>query len=171
MKKVLLSVILLIVCSLAANAQKFALIDTEYIFKNIPAYEQANTQLSEFGKKWQAEVEASTKEAQALYKNYQAKAASLTAAQKTQQEEAIVAKEKATGELKRKYFGPDGEMAKKQKELIQPLQDKIYAAVKALSEARGYNVVVDRASAQSILFASPSIDISNDVLARLGYSN
>lgn len=111
------------------------------------------------------------KEAEALYKEYQKASASLSAAQKTQREEAIVAKEKEAAELRKKYFGPEGEMAKKQEALITPIQDKIYEAVKQISEQKGYAAVVDRGSAQSIIFASPSIDISNEVLSRLGYSN
>jgi outer membrane protein len=122
-------------------------------------------------KQYQSEVEAKAKEAEALYKEYQKASASLSAAQKTQREEAIVAKEKEAAELRKKYFGPEGEMAKKQEALITPIQDKIYEAVKQISEQKGYAAVVDRGSAQSIIFASPSIDISNEVLSRLGYSN
>ena len=50
-----------IICHLSfspARAQKFALVDMDYIFKNIPAYERANEQLNQVSKKWQAEVEA-----------------------------------------------------------------------------------------------------------------
>ena len=101
----------------------------EYILKNIPAYEQANTQLNQASQQYQSEVEAKAKEAEALYKEYQKASASLSAAQKTQREEAIVAKEKEAAELRKKYFGPEGEMAKKQEALIAPIQDKIYEAV------------------------------------------
>lgn len=54
---------------------------------------------------------------------------------------------------------------------MKPIQDEIYNAVKELAEQKSYSVVVDRASAASIIFASPRIDISNEVLAKLGYSN
>lgn len=172
MKKAILLSLLFVACVFTASAQKFALIDMEYILKNIPAYEQANTQLNQASQQYQSEVEAKAKEAEALYKEYQKASASLSAAQKTQREEAIVAKEKEAAELRKKYFGPEGEMAKKQEALIAPIQDKIYEAVKQqISEQKGYAAVVDRGSAQSIIFASPSIDISNEVLSRLGYSN
>lgn len=175
MKKAILLSLLFVACVFTASAQKFALIDMEYILKNIPAYEQANTQLNQASQQYQSEVEAKAKEAEALYKEYQkasaSLSASLSAAQKTQREEAIVAKEKEAAELRKKYFGPEGEMAKKQEALITPIQDKIYEAVKQISEQKGYAAVVDRGSAQSIIFASPSIDISNEVLSRLGYSN
>jgi outer membrane protein len=157
--------------SLTASAQKYALIDMEYILKNIPAYERANEQLEQSSKKWQSEVDKLSEEAKTLYKNYQSEAAFLSAEQKQKREDAIVAKEKEAAELRRKYFGNDGELFKKQQSLMQPIQDEIYNAVKEVSEQRGYAMVIDRASAASIIFASPSIDISNEILAKLGYSN
>ena len=89
---------------------------------------------------------------------------------KSQREEEIVKKEQEAADLKRQYFGPEGELYKKRQSLMQPIQDEIYNAVKEISEEQGYQVVVDRASAMSIIFASPKIDISDEVLAKLGYS-
>lgn len=154
-----------------AGAQKFALVDMEYILKNIPAYERANEQLNQVSKKWQAEVEALSAEAQRLYKNYQSEAVFLSEEQKTQREEAIVAKEREAAQAKKKYFGPDGELYKKRESLMTPIQDEIYNAVKDISDLRGYSLVLDRASDNGIIFASPKVDISNEVLARLGYAN
>lgn len=171
MKKNLLITILLCLVGLTANAQKFALIDMEYILKNIPAYERANEQLNQISKKWQSEVEAIALEAQTLYKNYQSEAVFLSEEQKTKKEEEIVIKEKEAQELKRKYFGPEGELYKKRESLMAPIQDEIYNAVKEISDAKGYSVVVDRASAASIIYASPRIDISNEILEKLGYLN
>ncbi|MBR6602282.1 MAG: OmpH family outer membrane protein [Bacteroidaceae bacterium] len=171
MKKNLLITALLCLFGFTANAQKFALIDMEYILKNIPAYERANEQLNQISKKWQSEVEAMALEAQTLYKNYQSEAVFLSEEQKTKKEEEIVAKEKEAQELKRKYFGPEGELYKKRESLMAPIQDEIYTAVKEISDTKGYTVVVDRASAASIIYASPKIDISNEVLVKLGYSN
>ena len=156
--------------AVTANAQKFALVDMEYILRNIPAYERANEQLNQVSKKWQAEVEALQTEAQTLYKNYQNEAVFLSEEQKTKKEEAIVAKEKEAGELKRKYFGPDGELFKKRESLMTPIQDEIYNAVKDISEQKGYSLILDRASDAGIIFASPKIDISNEVLTKLGYN-
>ena len=157
--------------ALQANAQKFVLVDMEYILKNIPAYERANEQLNQVSKKWQAEVETLATEAQTLYKNYQNEAVFLSEEQKTKQEEAIVAKEKEAAELKKKYFGPDGELFKKRESLMTPIQDEIYNAVKDICDQKGYSLVLDRASDSSIIFASPKIDISNEVLIKLGYAN
>ena len=171
MRKSLLIMFLLFAAGITANAQKFALIDMEYILKNIPAYQSASNELNQVSKQWQNEVEKLGKEAKSLYDSYQASVKTLSDAQKTKKEEEIVAKEKSAAELRRKYFGPEGELYKKRESLMQPIQDEIYNAVKELAEQKSYSVVVDRASATSIIFASPRIDISNEVLAKLGYSN
>ena len=151
-------------------AQKFALIDMEYILKNIPTYEMTNEQLSQVSKKWQNEVEALQQEAQNMYKNYQSELVFLSAEMKTKREEEIVKKEQEAQDLKRKYFGPEGELYKKRESLMKPIQDEIYNAVKEISEDKGYQMVIDRASAMSLIFASPKIDISNEVLLKMGYS-
>ena len=170
MKKLIITCLVAIV-SLAAHAQKFALIDMEYIMKNIPAYERANEQLNQVSKKWQAEVEALSNEAATMYKNYQNEVVFLSQEQRKAKQEAIMKKEKDAGELKKKYFGPEGELYNKRESLIAPIQEAVYNAVKELSEQRGYSLVLDRASDTGIIFGSPKIDISNDVLGRLGYSN
>ena len=171
MRKSLLSMFLLFAIGMTANAQKIALLDMEYLLKNLPAYQRATEELDQASRQWQSEVEKLGKEAKGLYDSYQASIKTLSDAQKSKKEEEIVAKEKSAAELRRKYFGPEGELIKKREALMQPIQDEIYEAVKAISTQKGYAVVVDRASASSIIFASPSIDISNEVLAKLGYSN
>ena len=154
-----------------AGAQKFALVDMEYILKNIPAYERANEQLTQGGKKWQAEVDALNTEAQTMYKNYQNEVVFLSQEQKKARQEAIMNKEKDASDLKRKYFGPEGELFKKRTSLMTPIQEEIYNAVKDIADLRGYSLVLDRASDTSIIFGSPKVDISNEVLSKLGYSN
>lgn len=168
MKKISLFLLLLWV-GLQASAQKFALIDMEYILKNVPAYERANEQLNQVSKKWQAEIEALNTEATTMYKNFQNEAVFLSEQQKKDRQEAIMKKEKEASERKKKYFGPEGELFKKRTSLISPIQEEIYNAVKDISELRGYSLVLDRASDTGIIFASPKIDISNEVLQKLGY--
>ena len=170
MKKILLTLCAIVLCAMSASAQKYALIDMEYILKNIPAYEMANEQLNQVAKRWQKECEDLASEAETLYKNYQADMVFLTDEMKTQRAEEVKAKEEEVLELRRKYFGPEGELYKKRESLMKPIQDDIYNAVKKLSEERGYMMVIDRASSTEIIFASPKADVSNDVLAKLGYS-
>lgn len=157
--------------ALGMMAQKFALVDMEYIMKNIPAYEMANEQLNQLSQRYQKEVETVAKEAETMYQNYLADKVFLTDEQKKQREEAIVAKEKSATELRYKYFGPEGELYQKRQSLLKPIQDDVYNAVKKVAEERGFQAIFDRASASDIVYASPRIDISNDVLAKLGNSN
>ncbi len=169
MRKVLVMMAMML-SAVASSAQKFALVDMEYILKNIPAYERANEQLNQVSKKWQAEVEALSTEAQTMYKNYQNEVVFLSQEQKKERQDAIMEKEKQAAELKRKYFGPDGELFKKRTSLMTPIQEEVYNAVKDIADLRGYQLVLDRASDTGIIFGSPKIDISNEVLQKLGYS-
>ena len=171
MKKSVITLLLVIVAAIAAHAQKFALVDMEYIFSNVPSYEMANEQLNQLSQRWQKEVEAVGKEAETMYNSYLADKVFLTDEQVKKREADIVAKEKQATELRMKYFGPEGELYQKRQTLLKPIQDDVYNAIKKVAEERGYQTIFDRASSSDIVYASPRIDISNEVLAKLGYSN
>lgn len=173
MKRILFIAIIALVGAVStATAQRIALIDMEYILKNMPAYERANEQLNQSSKLWQAEVEAQAGKAKTLYTNYQNEMAFLSQTQKKEREQAILDAEKKASELKMKYFGPQGELYKKRESLLRPIQDDVYNAVKAVADAQRIQLVLDRASETAgIIFASPTMDISSDVLGKLGYSN
>lgn len=170
MKKIFIALFLAVVGAVSANAQKFALVDMEYILKNIPNYEMANEQLNQLSQRWQREIDQAFTEANNLYQKYMADKVFLTEEQIKAREEEIVAKEKEAAELKAKYFGPEGEMYAKRQSLMKPIQDDVYNAVKKVAEERGYQMIMDRATSSDIIFASPRIDISNEVLSKLGYS-
>ena len=170
MKKTVLFIGLFMALGISSSfAQQYALIDMEYILNRIPSYENANDQLEALSKEWQSVVDKEVEEVYAMYKKYQADLSFLSETEKTKRENEIVAKENAIQELRNQYFGPEGELFKNQEKLIKPIQDDIYEAVKDISAENGYAVVVDRASATSIIFATPEIDISDEVLSRLGY--
>ncbi len=170
MKKIALILTVIFAAAFGASAQKVALVDMEYVLQNIPAYEIANQQLDQLSQRWQKEVDQLSQQAADLYKDYRANMVFLTDDQKKKKEEEITAKEKETAELRNKYFGPEGDLFKFRQQLMQPIQDDVYNAVKAVSEERGYQCIFDRASSADIIFASPRIDISNEVLAKLGFS-
>ncbi len=170
MKKLLIALVVAICGIGMASAQKFALVDMDYILRNVPAYEMANEQLNQVSQRWEKEVNQLAQEAETMYKNYQSDMVFLTDDQKKKREEEIVAKEKEVTDTRYKYFGPEGELYKKRQSLMKPIQEDVYNAVKAVAEEKGYQTIFDRASSQSIVFASPRIDVSNEVLAKLGYS-
>lgn len=170
MKKTLFFIGLFMALALGNGyAQKYALIDMEYILKKIPAYESANQQLEKLSQQWQTAVDKEAKAVEDMYKKYQADLVFLKGAEKTKRENEIVAKENEIQKVRNDYFGPEGQLFKRREALVKPIQDNIYNAIKDIATEQGYLMVMDRASATSIIFASPTIDISDLVLARLGY--
>lgn len=170
MKRLLIVLALIVAGYAASSAQKFALVDMDYILKNVPQYEMANEQLNQLSQRWQKEVEAIGKEAENLYQAYMAEKVFLTEEQVKKREADVVAKEKEATELRYKYFGPEGEMYKKRQQLLKPIQDEVYNAIKKVADERGYQAIFDRATSSDIIYASPRIDVSNEVLNKMGYS-
>lgn len=150
-------------------AQKYAFVDTEYILNNIPNYKAAQEQLDKISADWQKEVEAKYADIEKMYKDYQAERVLLAEDMRRQREESIVNKEKEVKELQKTYFGNEGALYKKRQELIQPIQDDIYKAIKDLATENGYATIFDTSSGPSMIYTNPRYDISDEVLQKLGY--
>jgi outer membrane protein len=150
------------------HAQRYAYVDTEYILKNIPEYNDAQDELDDLSKRWQKEIEANYNKVEELYKNYQAEAVLLPDDIKQKREEEIIQKEQEVKELQRKYFGPEGELFKKRQELIQPIQEKVYNAIENIALTSNYAFVFDKAGGMTLLYGNPKFDISDDVLDEVG---
>ena len=151
-------------------AQKFSIayIDMQYILKNLPHYETANEQLNMISKRWQKDIDAAQQQAKILVSNYQTEQIFLSQDMKQKREEEILAKEQEVLELKRKYFGQDGEWYKKREALLKPIQDEIYNAIQDIANEKRYDVVKDRSSDPSLIYMSSKLDISDQVLEKLG---
>lgn len=152
-----------------AQQQRIAIVDTEKILRRIPEYNSAQKELDQLSGNWEGEVEALMMEAQALAKSYRAEKVLLTEEMRREREEAIAKKEKEARELQRKYFGPKGELFQKRMEMVKPIQDQVYNAIQDVALRRKYDLVLDRANALTILYVSDKMDISDEVLAKLGY--
>ena len=170
MKKLVLILCLMAGFVFASNAQKFAMVDMEYIMRNNPRFESAEEQLNIVSRRWQTEVEAMMQEVQQMYRNYQTELVFLSEEMRRQREEEIIAKERAANELRRKYFGQDGELFQKRESLMRPIQDEIYTALQEIVNEKGLDMVFDRSSAMHIVIAAPRLDISDEVLRKLGYA-
>jgi outer membrane protein len=170
MKKYLLLTILSLIAFAPLAAQKFsvAYVDIQYILKNLPQYETANEQLNMISKRWQKDIDAAQNEAKVLASNYQTEQIFLSADMKERREAEILAKEQEVLELKRKYFGQDGEWYKKREALLKPIQDEIYNAIQDIANEKGYDVVKDRSADPSLIYMSGKLDVSDQVLEKLG---
>lgn len=170
MKRILIIAFLALVAHAPAFTQKFsvAYVDMQYILKNLPQYETANDQLNMISKRWQKDIDATQQEAKILISNYQTEQIFLSAEMKQRREEEILAKEQQVLELKRKYFGQEGEWYKKREALLKPIQDEIYNAIQDIANEKRYDVVKDRSAEPSLIYMSSKLDISDQVLEKLG---
>ncbi|MBQ4394277.1 MAG: OmpH family outer membrane protein [Paludibacteraceae bacterium] len=151
-----------------AKDQSIAFIDMAYILKNLPQYEQANEQLTMLSKRWQKEIDAAQQEARVMTTNYQTEQIFLSEAMRREREQEIVKKEQEVLELKRKYFGQEGELYKKREALIKPIQDEIYNAIQDLANEKKIDIVKDRSADPALIYMSSKLDISDQVLHKLG---
>jgi outer membrane protein len=169
--KRLIIIALVFIGSVSTYAQKFAYIDTDYILNNIPSYKVAQDQIDKFSENWQKEVEALYADIDKMYKTYQSEKVLLTEEMKKKREEEILTKEKEAKELQKKYFGQDGSLFKKREELVKPIQDEIYKAVKEMAIEGGYSIIFDSSSGATMLYTDPKFDKSDAILQKLGYKN
>ncbi|MBN2682600.1 MAG: OmpH family outer membrane protein [Bacteroidales bacterium] len=173
MKKIVASLGIMILIVTASMAQKFAYVDSDYILKKIPAYEAAQAQIDELAVEYQKEIETVYAEIDKMYKDFQAEKVLLTEEMKTKREDEIINKEKEAKEMQKKRFSPtSGDLFKKRQELVKPLQDEVFNAVKQMAEEGGYAIIFDTSSGSAnILFTDPKYDKSDEILKKLGYKN
>src|SRR3954471_22150310 len=162
-KKALFSIVLVCasVVGFSQTAAKFGYVDTDYIMGQIPEYKAAQSELDKTSVQWQKEIDAKYAEVDKLYKAYQADAILLTDDMKKKRENEIINREKEVKDLQKQRFGVDGELFKKRQELVKPLQDKVYNAVKAIAEKGGYAIIFDKSSDITMLYANPKNDKSD----------
>jgi len=170
MKKIILSLFAVLVISSVSLAQKTGYVDTEYILSNIPEYKAAQAEMDKISVDWQKEIEAKYSEIDKLYKIYQAESVLLTDDMRKKRENEIINKEKEVKELQKQRFGVDGELFSKRMELVKPIQDKVYNAVKQVAERVGLAFIFDKAGQVSLLYTNSKYDKSEDVLNFLGYN-
>jgi len=168
MKKILLLTALMIL-GVTGFGQKFAFVDSDYILKKIPQYRSAQEQLDKFAAQYQEEVQAKFASVDDQVRSYQAEKVLLTQDMRNKREQDLMAKQKEAQDLQRNYFGPDGILFKKRAELIKPVQDQVYNAVKDLASEGGYGAIFDVANNPTVLFSNSKYDKSDEVLQKLGY--
>lgn len=171
MKKIIMTLAVSMLFLGYGFSQKFAFVDTEYILGRIPAYQAAQKQLDKFSTDWQTEIEVQMEEVEKMYKAYQAERVLLTEDMRTRREEAIIAKEKAVKDLQKQYFAPEGELYKKRQELVKPIQDQVFNAIKEVATEGSYDVIFDTAAGPTMLYTNPRYDKSDAVLEKMGIQN
>ena len=170
LKKSLLTLAGIMIFGLSNSfAQKFAYVNTQYILENIPDYKTAQQNLDNLSITWQKEIEDKYSIIDKLYKAYQAEQVLLTEEMKRRRQDEISQKEKDVKDLQKQRFGYEGDLFKKKQELVKPIQDKIYNAVKKLATDQSYAVIFDKSSDLIMLFTNPKYDKSDEILLALGF--
>ncbi len=170
MKKIILVAIVVFTSVSVSFAQKMGYVDTDYILGKIPEYKAAQTEIDKTSVDWQKEIEAKYGEIDKLYKIYQAESVLLTDDMRKKRENEIINKEKEVKDLQKSRFGVDGELFKKRMELVKPIQDKVYSAVKQVAEKSGLAFIFDKAGQVALLYSNSKYDKSEDVLTFMGYN-
>jgi outer membrane protein len=151
-----------------AFAQKIAYVNSEYVLTKMPDYNSAQQSVDNISKQWLDEIEAKYAEIDNLRKMLEAEQILLTDEMKRRRQAEIDKKTLEARELQKQRFGVDGEIFTKRQELIKPVQDKVYNAIKEIAKKKNYASVIDLAGSVSVLYLNPKFDISDDVLEELG---
>mgnify|MGYP001399700575 FL=1 len=168
MKRILLLLCILIFVG-NIKAQKFAYVDSQFILEHIPEYKQAKQELDNISYQWQEEIETAYQDIDKLYRAYQTDKVLLTDKMRQDREDEIIQKEKDVKELQQQRFGTEGDLYKKQEELIRPIQNLIYNAIQEFAEQGRYGVIFDKSSDLLMLYADENLDKSEKILDYLGY--
>ncbi|TVR78649.1 MAG: OmpH family outer membrane protein [Chitinophagaceae bacterium] len=170
MKKLTLIAVLFLFGVTSIMAQRFAYVDTEYILKNIPEYNDAQKKLDDAAEQWQQEIRAKYENIERLYRSFQSEQVLLTDDMKRQREEEIMKKEREVKEFQRSKFGPEGELFQKRQSLVKPIQDKVYDEIQKLAAARNYDFIFDKSGGVTMLHANTRYDQSDVIIRALGYT-
>jgi outer membrane protein len=169
MKRIAIAIALIVAATFSSLGQRFAYIDSDYIMENIPEYKAAELEIERISIEWQKELEEKFAEIEQMFRAYQAEAPLLPEEIRRQREETIVSREQSAKELQMKRFGRDGELFQKRQELMQPIQDRIFDAVKEIATRGNYAVIFDKSGGVTMLYTDVRYDLSDEVLQRLGY--
>ena len=163
MKRILLSMLVLLSAA-SLFAQKVAYINTETILQSMPEYVAAQIELNNISDKYRATIEAEVSKIDELYQQYQAEKSSLSQSQRTAKENEIIAKERALKEKQDVYFGEDGIMSDKSKELLDPIQNKVNKAIAKVASKDEYVMIIDLAATPGVVFKNDKYDLTQEVI-------
>ena len=166
--KSLATILLLVICTSAVQGQKFGYVDTDYILNRMPEYKQAKAEIDKLTKEWQDEILEMDKEIKLMQTSLQAEEVLLTPEMKTERQKEIDRKMLALKEYQKKVFGFEGLLFLKKKELIKPVQDKVFDAVEQVCKEQRLAIMFDKAGDLVMIYTDPRHDYTDFVLDALG---
>lgn len=153
-----------------AYSQSYAYIDSDYILSKIPEYVQAKEKLDKLAERWTKEIEDRYEAIKGKKSNFEREEILLPKEERIKRKEEIENLEQEALDLQTLHFGSEGDYFQKRQELVKPIQDRIFTALKKISKSDGYDLVFDKANQSSLIFAASEYDISDDILDEMGIS-
>lgn len=166
-KNTLIALLLTVGLSLTAHAQRIAYVDVKVVLESIDEYQKAQEDLDKLAATWRSEIAQEYDKIKGQYNRYQAEQVLMSDDSRRQKEDEIMEMEKKVREMQKDKFGPEGALFQRRKELVQPIQDRVYAAIEDYASDKGYDFIFDKSSASGMIFSSPSFDKTSEVLDRL----
>jgi len=153
-----------------AYSQSYAYIDSDYILSKVPEYVQAKEKLDKLAERWTKEIEDRYEAIKGKKSNFEREEILLPKEERIKRKEEIENLEQEALDLQTLHFGSEGDYFQKRQELVKPIQDRIFTALKKISKSDGYDLVFDKANQSSLIFAASEYDISDDILDEMGIS-
>jgi len=150
--------------ALAQRGVRIGYIDTEYILQNVPEYQEANAQLESKVQQWKSDIEKRLSTVEQKKKQLSSESVLLTPELIKERQEEITIEENEILDYQQKRFGPNGDLMIQRKQLMQPVQDQIFAAVQEIATSRQYDFVFDKSTDVVMLYSADRYDISDQVL-------
>ena len=150
---------------------KIGYIDTEYILENLPEYNQISKRLEEKAGDWKKEVEERTRKINQKKESLNSERILLTSEMIEEIEEEILIDEEELSEYQQKRFGPRGDLIIQKQQLIQPIQDQIFNAIRELAKSRNYDFIFDKSADIVMLYSDKRYDVSDQILRTISRAN
>lgn len=158
---------LAIVFTGSVQAQRIAYVDVNLILESIQEYQDAQTELDRVAATWRQDIAQEYDKIKAMYNRYQAEQVLMSDEARKAKEDEIMNKEQQVREMQKEKFGAEGELFKMRQELVQPIQQKVYAAIELYAGDKGYDFIFDKGGNAGILFASARYDVTAEILEQL----
>ena len=165
--KVLATLFFALSLAFTANAQRIAYVDVNQVLESIEEYQKAQKELDRISATWRQEIAQEYDKIKGQYNRYQAEQVLLSDDARRQKEEEIMEAERRVRDMQKEKFGPEGELFQKRKDLVQPIQERVYAAIEEYANNRGYDFIFDKGGSAGIIFSNPRYDVTGEVLELL----
>lgn len=168
MKRVIFVAVISLFVSLAASGQqKYGYIYSEKVFKALPEYNSAIAKLEAYAQSASTHSEEMEDEVKKLYAQYLSVRSSMSTSQRQAQEKMLIEKEREANEYEEEFFAEDGPMSKYQKQLMDPIEQKVLNVVNRLAVQLGYDMIFDLSTVRSTIYQSERLDLTQMVIDNL----